>query len=217
SAMMCGTTLVFLYLLSGIAIAQKPSMKVIANSSSFTCHKEFLVVDEDFATFEVEVSGNSPDYIYDEFDGPRFRIQKLITKKGNIIVDHSALICVTFGQNAACVKRDIVDKTYCSCEQLGPYVYRVKTVYKIDPTKGKRQGLQLLWPSIHAPALSVVYHLPEIRDFEVKDQLEILNSHVPHLLSSSNQALASLCFLTVNNSRGQRWSVFVMIRFSPNT
>ncbi|GFO03032.1 hypothetical protein PoB_002953700, partial [Plakobranchus ocellatus] len=146
---------------------QKPSMKVIANSSSFTCHKEFLVVDEDFATFEVEVSGNSPDYIYDEFDGPRFRIQELVMEKGTIREVNGAIICVTFERNAACVKRDIVNKTYCSCEQLGPYVYRVKTVYKIDPTKGKRQGLQLLWPSIHAPALSVVYHLPEIRGFDL--------------------------------------------------
>ncbi|GFO03045.1 hypothetical protein PoB_002955000, partial [Plakobranchus ocellatus] len=77
---MFGATLVILYVFSGIVTALKPSMKVLNRSSSFLCTDEYLVVGEDFVTFEVELSGNNSDYTYTVFDGPRFRIDRFVKK-----------------------------------------------------------------------------------------------------------------------------------------
>ncbi|GFO03051.1 hypothetical protein PoB_002955600, partial [Plakobranchus ocellatus] len=145
--------------------SQEPSMAIVQNSSSFLCGDEYLVVGEDFVTFEVELSGNSPDYTYDVFDGPRFRLQTLRMENGISAVTEDLLICLPFDlpQNGFCVKRDIVDTTGCSCEAVGPQVYRVKVVYRIEEVSDSRGRVQLLWPSITARELSVFYYLPEVR------------------------------------------------------
>ncbi|GFN90184.1 hypothetical protein PoB_001669000, partial [Plakobranchus ocellatus] len=56
----------------------------------------------------------------------------------------------------------MVDTTGCSCEVVGPQVYRVKLVYRIEEVSESRGRLQLMWPSSRGP-INVMYHLPEVR------------------------------------------------------
>ncbi|GFN82933.1 hypothetical protein PoB_000943900 [Plakobranchus ocellatus] len=176
------TTLALLCLFSGLATAQQPSMTIVINSSSFWCSDEYLVVGEDFVTFEMELSGNSPDYTYNVFDGPRFRRQKLVTEDGILRVTADKLLCVPFRtpQNGFCVERNIVNTTGCSCEAIGPQVYRIKLVYRIEDISGGR--LELLWPSVTAGDLSVFYYLPEVRG---EHNLYVMLCFVTSLVSSS--------------------------------
>ncbi|GFO27301.1 hypothetical protein PoB_005380600 [Plakobranchus ocellatus] len=157
------TAFLLLYLFVRMITAQRPSMTIITNSSSFSCSNEYLVAGEDSATFEVDLSGNNSDYTYDEFDWPRFRLQ---TKDENMDSVEDKGICAPFDSrdNGFCVNR--VDPTGCSCEMADPQVYRVKLVYRIEIFNGSRGRLELLWPSIDAGDLSVFYYLPEIREEE---------------------------------------------------
>ncbi|GFO08828.1 hypothetical protein PoB_003533300 [Plakobranchus ocellatus] len=168
---MYGTTLVVLKLLLGIITAQKPTptvkptVTIVTNSSSFLCSEHFLVVGEDFVTFELDLSGNNSEYILDRFDGPRFRLHKTDWKNRNKII--SDLICVLFRapQDGFCVKRDIINSTGCSCEVVGPQVYRLKLVYRIHEINETRGRILLLWPSTLTlnGKIDKYYNLPEVR------------------------------------------------------
>ncbi|GFO46606.1 hypothetical protein PoB_007311100 [Plakobranchus ocellatus] len=157
---------IILAVIPGVVAAQEPSMSVVSNSSSFVCSDEYLVVGEDYATFEVDVSGNNSDYTYDLFDRPRFRIQTLVTKNGSATVKDDMSLCEPFGlpQDGFCVKRDLTNTTNCSCEVVGPQVYRVKAVYRIeDDVNGTNGRIQLLWPDVRNGDIAVFYYLPEVR------------------------------------------------------
>ncbi|GFO43825.1 hypothetical protein PoB_007033000 [Plakobranchus ocellatus] len=136
-------------------------MKVLNRSSSFLCTDEYLVVGEDFVTFEVELSGNNSDYTYTIFDGPRFRIERFV-KKDWEMSNYYYSICQPFlaPVDGFCLKRDITYTTGCSCELVGPQVYRVKAVYRIKNVNETR--FSLLWPSLSG-AINVSYYLPEIQ------------------------------------------------------
>ncbi|GFO16687.1 hypothetical protein PoB_004319200 [Plakobranchus ocellatus] len=141
---------------------QQPSLDIVTNSSSFLCTDEYLVVGEDFITFEVELSGNNSDYTYTVFDGPRFQIQQLVTENGNTELKSDNPICQPFlaPVDGFCVKKDITGTTGCSCELVGPQVYWVKAVYRIQNVNETR--VLLLWPSLSGN-LNVSYYLPEIQ------------------------------------------------------
>ncbi|GFO27310.1 hypothetical protein PoB_005381500 [Plakobranchus ocellatus] len=169
---MHGTTLVVLKLLLGVIGAQqptptvkpKPTVTIVTNSSSHLCSEQFLVVGEDFVTFELDLSGNNSDYTYSEFDWPRFRFNELITENGTTKVARDRPICLPFDlpQNGFCVKRDIFNTTGCSCEVVGVQVYRVKVVYRIEDVKETRGRIVFVWPSVPLP-FTISYNLPGIR------------------------------------------------------
>ncbi|GFO11833.1 hypothetical protein PoB_003833800 [Plakobranchus ocellatus] len=77
--------IVLLHLLIGIVTAQRPSMIVVKNSSSFVCTETYLVAGEDYVTFEVDLAGNNTDYTYTKFYWPEFRSQKRAMKNGKTI------------------------------------------------------------------------------------------------------------------------------------
>ncbi|GFO08853.1 hypothetical protein PoB_003535800 [Plakobranchus ocellatus] len=100
---MIGTTLVVLQLFLGIITAQKPTptvkptVTIVKNTSSFLCSEHFLVVGEDFVTFELRLSGNNSNYTLDIFDGPRFRLHHLVTEKGQTTVTANQLHLFCYG------------------------------------------------------------------------------------------------------------------------
>ncbi|GFO08837.1 hypothetical protein PoB_003534200 [Plakobranchus ocellatus] len=144
--------------------AQRPSINIVANSSSFLCSEQFLVVGEDFATFEVDLSRNNSDYTYKEFDWPTFHRQKLATVHG-VTKTSIKLICEPFviPKNGFCVKRPLTNTTGCSCEVVGTQVYLVKLVYSIEDVNETRGRLELFWPSVTLGPISTFYYLPEVR------------------------------------------------------
>ncbi|GFO08839.1 hypothetical protein PoB_003534400 [Plakobranchus ocellatus] len=164
---MYGTTFALLNLLLRIITAQKPTpiakptVTVVTNSSSFLCSEQFLVVGEDFVTLELDLSGNNSDYSLGVFDGPRFRIHQLVTKNGKT-TEQDDPVCEPFNNRLGfCVKRHIRNTTGCSCEVVGPQVYRVKAVYRIQDINETR--IRLLWPSVTGGNINKNYYLPEAR------------------------------------------------------
>ncbi|GFN90183.1 hypothetical protein PoB_001668900 [Plakobranchus ocellatus] len=90
---MDGITLVVLKLFVGMmgaqllisssqAIKPKPTVTIVTNSSSYLCSEQFLVVNEDVVTFELDLSNNNSEYTYAEFEWPRFRLHVFVTKNG---------------------------------------------------------------------------------------------------------------------------------------
>ncbi|GFO14505.1 hypothetical protein PoB_004101000 [Plakobranchus ocellatus] len=69
----------------------KPTVTIVTNSSSFLCSEHFLVVGEDFVTFELHLSGNNSKYTLNPFFGPRFKYQQLVTEKGRTRVKRDQL------------------------------------------------------------------------------------------------------------------------------
>ncbi|GFO11159.1 hypothetical protein PoB_003766400 [Plakobranchus ocellatus] len=154
-----------LFLATALVKAQHPTTNVLSERLSFSCSEKYLVVDKDFFTCEVEISGNNSDYTYNEFQWPRFNVQEL---NENAEATNDTLICEPFTtpQNGFCLKRDIINTTGCSCEETGPQVYRVKTVYRITEVYKIRGRVQFLWPSSTADDLRLNYDLPDVRDSE---------------------------------------------------
>ncbi|GFO46593.1 hypothetical protein PoB_007309800, partial [Plakobranchus ocellatus] len=68
--------------------SRQPSLTVITNSSSFLYSDEYLVVGEDFVTFELDLSGNNSDYTYEFFDAPSFKFHTSKIEGWKITQDH---------------------------------------------------------------------------------------------------------------------------------
>ncbi|GFO27325.1 hypothetical protein PoB_005383000 [Plakobranchus ocellatus] len=172
SEVMFGTIFVLLNLLLRMATAQRASVNIVTNFSSFLCTDDFLVVGEDFVTFELDLSGNNSDYTYNEFDWPTFRAQTFVTVNGITQTKNDFPICDPFTtpQHGFCVKRNIINTTGCSCEAVGTHVYRVKAVYRIHDVNETRGRAELLWPSIYKGDISKYYYFPEVRAKNVAEQ-----------------------------------------------
>ncbi|GFN96495.1 hypothetical protein PoB_002300100 [Plakobranchus ocellatus] len=166
SRRMYGTILVLLKLLLAMTTAQEPSMKIVTSSSSFSCSKDFLVLGEDFVTFELDVSGNNSEYtLHDYTYAPRFILSRLVRENGKTRA-YEDTICWPFGedQNHFCEKTNVSGKSPgCSCESVGAQVYRVKTVHIIKKHLEIKSSIRLVWISNTGGTITKDYYLPKVR------------------------------------------------------
>ncbi|GFN86104.1 hypothetical protein PoB_001261000 [Plakobranchus ocellatus] len=146
--------------------AGKPSMEIVKTISSFMCSDQYLVMRFDTVTFELELSGNNSLYSLDEFGWPIFYIQKL--KDGNTTRTYDKIICQPFSlpEDGFCntQQRRLWVKNVCSCETVGPQVYRVKVVYTVGDVSESRGRIWLTWPSING-SIEKSFDIPEVRRF----------------------------------------------------
>ncbi|GFN80949.1 hypothetical protein PoB_000745500 [Plakobranchus ocellatus] len=132
-------------------------MTIVKIVSSFLCTDRYLVVGLDSVTFELELSGNYSMYSYEQFHWPELRLRKWTKGKAKLAIDK--LVCSPFTrpENGFCVKSDV-----CSCEEVSPQVYRVKTVYTIENVDESRGKLSLIWPS-RINNVTKRFHLPKVK------------------------------------------------------
>ncbi|GFN74521.1 hypothetical protein PoB_000102700 [Plakobranchus ocellatus] len=143
---------------------EKPELEVIKKFISTSCSEGFIAVG-DTATLEVQTSGNNTEYTYGTFGWPSFREWDLVTKNGKTDRTGDRALCEPFHslEKGFCVKKEIADETYCSCEKISEGVYRLKLVYKVKDNS--RTAIELQWPSqtgIVDNFLTEFYDLPEV-------------------------------------------------------
>ncbi|GFO50626.1 hypothetical protein PoB_007713100 [Plakobranchus ocellatus] len=114
-----------------------------------SCTSAFLVKNEDFVTFELQLSRNNSHYTYKKPDWPRFMLQFKQKAKAGRYRWNEYFLCEPFGDphNGFCVKRDLIRMSGCSCEQVQPQVYLVKAVYKVLNVYESQGKLKFVWPS----------------------------------------------------------------------
>ncbi|GFO39689.1 hypothetical protein PoB_006619400 [Plakobranchus ocellatus] len=107
-------------------------------------------------------------FSYEQFHWPEFRLRKWTKGKAKLAIDK--LVCSPFTrpENGFCVKSDV-----CSCEEVSPQVYRVKTVYTIENVDESRGKLSLIWPS-RISNITKHFHLPKVK--APKPNLEIVRN-----------------------------------------
>ncbi|GFO29970.1 nuclease harbi1, partial [Plakobranchus ocellatus] len=163
---MCWKALILLYLLVGISKAQNASVKVVTNISSYLCTDQYLVVGEDTVTCAWELSGNNSVYTYNEFDRPRIRMRTFtVLHDGSLQLLNDALPCTPFDspKNGFCNKVNRYNPA-CSCEVVGPHVYRVKYVHTLKDVSESRGRFILLWPSLKLTGhIEKVCYIPEVK------------------------------------------------------
>ncbi|GFO33616.1 hypothetical protein PoB_006012100 [Plakobranchus ocellatus] len=172
---MCEKSLILMYLFLGMSKAQTYPVKLINNTSTFTCSDQFLVVGEDTLTCTFEVSFTNSSFTTDLVPFVAWEVYS-VSKTGHIKVAHTSPVCVPFenGQNETCRQTDPYSST-CYCDKIGPHVFRIKYVHTVRnlsdflfyPVKtgssvGTRRRLHLIWFS-SIGTLEQFCNMPEIR------------------------------------------------------
>ncbi|GFO29971.1 hypothetical protein PoB_005647600 [Plakobranchus ocellatus] len=146
--------------------AQNASVKVVTNMSSYLCTDQYLVVGEDSVTCAWELSGNNSDYTYNEFFEPYIRMETFtLLHDGSLQLLNDALICTPFDlpKNGFCNKVNRYNPA-CSCEAVGPQVYRVKYVLTLNDVRESRGKFTLIWPSLGLKGyIKKVCYIPEVK------------------------------------------------------
>ncbi|GFN74890.1 endonuclease-reverse transcriptase [Plakobranchus ocellatus] len=164
---MFGTVLVVLKLHLAMVTAQQPSVKIVSNTSSFSCSEDFIVLFEDFVTFELDISGNNSEFVLDRFGyAPRFLLHRIVTRRGRKrLLDFT--ICSPFGRDRYhfCEKKNVSGNSPgCSCESVGPQVYRIIVVYALKQVVEIGSSIQLVWiPTRRRGSIIEDYYLPKVR------------------------------------------------------
>ncbi|GFN98280.1 hypothetical protein PoB_002478600 [Plakobranchus ocellatus] len=103
-----GTTLVLLELLIGMVTAvmphmkaSVPSVKVMRRMSTSFCGTNVLVLNNDYVTFELELSGNNSYYKYTQPNGPKFVIQEMVMDKAGMMIKEQQLV----GEQSFCLHK----------------------------------------------------------------------------------------------------------------
>ncbi|GFO39691.1 hypothetical protein PoB_006619600 [Plakobranchus ocellatus] len=143
----------------------KPHVEVVRSVASFACSDQYLVVGVDTVTFELELYGNISSYFKDDFYWPQFTFQT----NGNeyFLCEH-----LTHPRKEFCVKENQWQRG-CSCEVVGPQVYRVQIVYEVHHVQDSKGIIQFKWPSVDK-SVHKAFHLPEVR--AEKPSVEIVKS-----------------------------------------
>ncbi|GFO20486.1 hypothetical protein PoB_004699100 [Plakobranchus ocellatus] len=99
-----GTTLVVLELLIGMVTAgmrnmrdRIPSVKVMMQMATSSCGKDIHVINNDYVTFAVELSGNNSFYKYTQPDAPKFILQEMVMDKAGMMIREEKLMRIIPG------------------------------------------------------------------------------------------------------------------------